>query len=1120
MANNDNKNLTNKNTEKEHYSAQDIVVLEGLDPVRKRPGMYIGGTGVEGLHHLIWEIVDNSVDEAMAGYATNVLAILRADGGVSVQDNGRGIPTDMHPTTKKSTLETVLTVLHAGGKFGGGGYKVSGGLHGVGLSVVNALSSRLIAEVERDGKKFHQEYSRGIPAGPVQEVGASTRNGTTITFYPDAEIFSVTELNWQTILNHCRQQAYLTKNLTITIKDQRDGVDISHTFYFEGGIRAFVRHVVQNRAPIFENPVYIEKQFDNTSVEVAMTYTTDFNEHVYAFANNIHTIEGGSHLTGFRSALTRAINEYAKKNNFLKGTDQLSGDDVREGLATVISVKLTDPQFEGQTKGKLGNPEIRPMVESAVTEGLTEFLNEHPSESRKIIEKVTLAARARAAARAARDTIIRKGALEGMTLPGKLADCSERNAAKSELFIVEGDSAGGCFVGDTKVALIDGRNLSFKEIVAEQANGKEHFCYTIRKNNKIGVEKIVNARMTKKQAEIVEVTLDNGESIKCTPDHKFMLRDGSYEEAINLKIDNSIMPLYRKLSDINEPGITINGYEMTWDPASSSWLFTHKLADWYNCWQKTYEKEDGDHCHHLDFNKLNNNPTNLARLPKDEHLALHQQQAGKTLHTPATKAKAKIAHQTKEFKEAMSQRMKEPATRAILSAQAKKQWENEEYKTFIANKWREFYESNIDYREANQKRLADEQKKYWSDPSNKQKQAERVHAQFVEHPDLREKLSVQAKAQWQNASLLDWRKNQTHEQWTAEFRVKRSLALNQTYFRKTIQALRSTVDKNKHVNLNAYQDYRMQTHDKSLLKFETFCNRYFNNDLAKTEEAVANYNHRVVSVKRLQEKEDVYDLEVPGTHNFALASGIFVHNSAKQGRDRTFQAILPLRGKILNVERARLDRMLTSEEIKNLIIALGAGVGDDIDLTKMRYHRIIIMTDADVDGAHIRTLLMTLFYRHFPGIITSGYLYIAQPPLYAIRKGKELVYAYSDAERDEVVKGFGGQQIAIVTPDSDKDGEPEADETVEPDTQTEEAAAMPKVRKTTISIQRYKGLGEMNAVDLWETTLNPEHRILLQVTVDDAERADAVFSMLMGDEVPPRKRFIQSRAAAVKNLDI
>lgn len=670
--------------DKTNYSAQNITVLEGLDPVRKRPGMYIGGTGVDGLHHLVWEIINNSVDEAMAGHADRIEVTLHDDGSVGVLDNGRGIPVDIVAATKKSGLETVLTVLHAGGKFGGGGYKVSGGLHGVGSSVVNALSTKLIAEVYKDGKIYRQEYNCGVPLKDVEPVGKTDRKGTFIRFYPDASIFTTTtEFNWETIVDRCRQQSYLTRGLTINLRDERDVLNLKrYTFYFESGIEAYVRHINKNKEALFDPPFSVEKQASDATVEVALTYTTDYNEHVYSFANNIFTTEGGTHLTGFRTALTRAVNDFAKKSGLLKEADSsLTGEDVREGLTAVISVKLGEPQFEGQTKNKLGNPEMRSLVENATYQAYMDYLAEHPSEAKKIVEKVALAARARAAARAARETIIRKGALEGMTLPGKLTDCTNRDPAKSELYIVEGNSAGGSAIG---------------------------------------------------------------------------------------------------------------------------------------------------------------------------------------------------------------------------------------------------------------------------------------------------------------------------------------------------------------------------------------------------------------------------------------------------ARERTFQAILPLRGKILNVERARLDRMLTSEEIKSLIIALGAGIGEDINIDKLRYHRIIIMTDADVDGAHIRTLLLTFFFRHFPSIITNGYLYIAQPPLFALKKGKDLRYAYSDAERDKVYVEMGGQ---LAGHESELPAEPEEDEAIAELDDSEEVVVTAK-KGAKINIQRYKGLGEMNAEDLWDTTMNPENRILLSVTVDDAERADSIFSMLMGDEVAPRKRFIHSRAAQVKNLDI
>ena len=664
---------------KSDYSADQIQVLEGLEPVRKRPGMYIGSTDTRGLHHCVYEI---AVDEAMAGHCDTIIVKLHDDGSVSVEDNGRGIPVDIHPKKKLPALEIVLTTLHAGGKFGGddSGYKVSGGLHGVGSSVVNALSDRMRAEVYRDGVVYHQEYKRGKTQYALKTEGKTTKNGTKIQFWPDGSIFDTLDFSMTTLMTRFRQQAYLTRGITIAMLDERkerpeDDKQYPrlYRFSFEGGIAAYVRHLNESKDSV-GSPIWFEKDTDDGMVEVGLQYTQSFQEHVVSFANNIHTTEGGHHLSGFKAAITRTINAYARKGGFLKEKDEnLTADDVREGLTAVISVRLNDPQFEGQTKAKLGNAEMKTAVEQVVNEKLSEYLEEHPNEAKEIIGKCNLAARARLAARAARDSVIRKGALEGMTLPGKLADCSSRDPSECEIFIVEGDSAGG---------------------------------------------------------------------------------------------------------------------------------------------------------------------------------------------------------------------------------------------------------------------------------------------------------------------------------------------------------------------------------------------------------------------------------------------------SAKQGRNRNFQAILPLRGKILNVEQARLDRMLANNEIKSLIIAMGIGIGEIKDLTKLRYHRIVIMTDADVDGAHIRTLLLTLFFRYFPELIEAGYLYIAQPPLYKISKGKDQRYAYTDEQKEAVLKDMGVS--------GDQTEESEEDEAEE----EEEGTAKAKKRTPRVNIQRYKGLGEMNPDQLWETTMDPENRIMLRVTMDDFEAADATFSTLMGPEVPPRKKFIQTHAKGVKNLDV
>jgi DNA gyrase subunit B len=677
-------------TPEQNYGAAQIQVLEGLEPVRKRPGMYIGSTDVRGLHHLVWEIVDNSIDEAMAGHANTILVTLNDDGSVTVEDNGRGIPVDMHPTAKKSALEVVLTTLHAGGKFGGegSGYKVSGGLHGVGSSVVNALSVHMKAEVHLNGAVYFQEYKRGKPQADVKKIGKTDKRGTIITFMPDDEIFDTLEFSLETMLTRFRQQAYLTKGITLGVMDARTvrpETDMVHPrlyrFSFEGGIGAYVSHLNESKEKI-GSPIAFEKDTSDGQVEVALQYTQTFQEHVLSFANNIHTAEGGHHLTGFKAALTRTINAYARKYEILKEKEEnLTADDVREGLTAVISVRLREPQFEGQTKGKLGNAEMKTAVETVVNEKLSLYMEEHPGEAKDIVAKCLLAARARLAARAARDSVIRKGALEGMTLPGKLADCSSRDPSQSEIYIVEGDSAGG---------------------------------------------------------------------------------------------------------------------------------------------------------------------------------------------------------------------------------------------------------------------------------------------------------------------------------------------------------------------------------------------------------------------------------------------------SAKQGRNREFQAILPLRGKILNVEQARLDKMLGNNEIKALVIALGIGVGEVKDMSKLRYHRVVIMTDADVDGAHIRTLLLTLFYRYFPELIENGHIYIAQPPLYKMQKGKDVKYAFSDQQKNDALKEWG--VTGDIEPTEESEAEPQSEETEE----SEEAKDSKDAKKKTsrVGIQRYKGLGEMNPEQLWETTMDPENRLMLRVTLDDAEKADAIFTTLMGSEVAPRRKFIQTHAKNVKDLDI
>ncbi|MEA2113034.1 MAG: ATP-binding protein, partial [Patescibacteria group bacterium] len=984
------------------YSAKDISVLEGLEPVRKRPGMYIGTTSTDGLHHLIWEIFDNSRDEAMGGFADTVEVVLLPGNRIRVADNGRGIPVDVHKQTKVSALETIMTTLHAGGKFGGDGYKISGGLHGVGASVVNALSIYTKVEIHRDGGRYMQEYSQGKKKAKVKKLGTSKLTGSIITFEPDEEIFKEIKFNWDVVLKHLRQQAYLVKGMRLAVIDAREykgeidedtfyikdlKLEVpSSTFYFEGGLLSLVKFYNQYQKIVHKNIFYIEKNINDKgeSVEISLQYTDDISSRIVTFANNIPTIEGGMHLTGFKSTLTRTLNSYARKSNLLKEKDEnFTGDDVLEGITAVVSVKLSDVQFEGQTKAKLGSVEARGMVETVFGDSFATFLEEKPDDAKAIINKVMLALRARKAARAAKDSVLRKGALEGMTLPGKLADCQSKSAEESELFIVEGDSAGGCFSGDTEVVLLDGRNVSFKELVKEYEEGKDNYCYTIGKNGDIETALIENPRITKKNTKVIKIILDNDEEIVCTPDHKFMLRDGEYKEAKDLKKVDSLMPLRKQLSRLDER-ITIKGYEMVFNLANNNWIFTHLLSDKYNLEKNIYSKGVNEHIHHIDFNKLNNSPDNLKRLSKEEHLLFHTEHLKKTLHTEEAKNKAREAHKLPSFRKKMSQVMSSPKMKALLSERAKKQWQNKEYKEFMKSKFMEFYQNNAEYRDSNKKMLDEIQKQYWGNENNRTKQSKRLKEFFKENPERKVFLSKLAKDQWSDSDLLSWRSDKTKQQWTEEFRIKRKDTYNKTYLRKALNVLRTVYEKTNIINPDLYEEIRKEKNDRSIIKYSTICERFFDGNEKDLFEAVKNYNHKIKKIIKLSEKIDVYDLEVQKTHNFALASGVFVHNSAKQGRDRRTQAILPLRGKILNVERARLDRMLGSQEIKNLVIALGTAIGDTFDIEKLRYHKVIIATDADVDGDHIKTLLLTLFYRYFKPVIEGGFLYAAKAPLYKV----------------------------------------------------------------------------------------------------------------------------------------
>jgi DNA gyrase subunit B len=1054
-----------KMAEGKQYSAENIKVLEGLEGVRLRPAMYIGSTGKSGLHHLVYEVVDNSVDEAMGGHCTQIDVTLNKDGSVTVIDNGRGIPVDMHPVYKVPALEVVITKLHAGGKFDKGSYKISGGLHGVGISVVAALSKLMKVQVKRGGKIYTQDYKIGKPLHLLKTGGDIEKSdtGTEITFYPDDTIFSTVKFDFGVLETRFREIAFLNKGLKIVLKDEAS--DKKEIFHYEGGLIEFAKWVNETKDPIHK-AVYFIKEESSLVVECAVQYNAGYQENVLSFVNTINTVEGGTHVVGFRTALTRALNDYAGKNKLTK-EENLTGDDVREGLTAIVSVKVPEPQFEGQTKTKLGNTEVKGIVEKISYASLSEFFEENPNIARRIVQKGLEAQRARNAAKKAKDLIRRKSAFSVGGLPGKLADCSRKSSEDTELYLVEGDSAGGCFSGDTQVALADGRNVSFVELVEESKQGKQNFCYTIKSDGSIGVEKILNPRITKKNAEVIKIELDNGHEITCTPDHKFMLRDGTYKEAQYLKTNDSLMPLHKRISKIGGR-ITIDGYEMVWDQ-DKNWIFTHLLADQYNIENSVYNKEQGDSRHHIDFNKRNNDPSNIIRLSKEEYLLLHTEHLTETLHRPDIKQKTALAHQNSEYRKKVSAWAQRPEVSSMLSTRAKKQWADENYKQFMTKKFADFYNSNESYRQENTKRLNTEQQKYWNNEEHREKAAQRVKQFFVNNPDARQVLSEFATEQWKDQTLLQWRRQKTSEQWTPEFRRKRKIAYDQTYYNKTIALMKKVLEQNQ--NLDSFETVRLDNKDRSVLSADTFCNRFFNGNKDLMLETVQHYNHKIKRIELLTQRIDVYDIEIPYTHNFALTSGIFVHNSAKQARNKEFQAILPLKGKILNVEKANIAKVFSSEEIANLITAMGTGIGDQFNVEKLRYSKVIIMTDADVDGAHIRTLLLTFFFRFMKQVIENGNLYIAVSPLYKVRKRSDH-YVYSDAELKTILKELGQNTI----------------------------------------VQRFKGLGEMNPEQLWDTTMNPKTRLLNRVIIEDAVKADQTFSILMGSEVEPRKNFIIEKA--------
>jgi DNA gyrase subunit B len=1039
---------------------------------------------------------------------------------------------------KKSALEVVMTILHAGGKFGGGGYKVSSGLHGVGASVVNALSEWLRAEVRKDGGVYVQEYVEGVPIEPVKRVRDTDEpNGTTIIFMPDRSIFTSIDFSFDTLAQRFREMAYLTKGLSITLKDERPGPDDERewTFYFEGGIVSFVRHLNLSRIPLHPRPFYVERRVRDTTVEVALQYNDSFAESVYTFANNINTIDGGTHLSGFRSALTRSLNDYARKTGMLKDSDpNLTGDDVREGLTAVVSVKVLDPQFESQTKNKLNNTEVGPAVQTVVNAGLDQFLAENPTDGRRIIEKCLTAARAREAARKAREAVIRKSALEGLTLPGKLADCTEKDPRRCELFLVEGDSAGGCLSGDTLVQLASGQKKTMLELAHDWALGIQYFGYATNNQGDIRIVPLLEPRLTKRDAPLVEVMLDNGWAIRCTPDHPFRMRDGSYEAAERLKLGDSLMPLKTRLTEPSESPAP--GYEMVWMNGKMAWHHTHHVADEYNLRAHVYERDAGQTRHHVDLNKRNNNPRNLQRMTPDEHLQLHASLASQTSRMRWTNSHYR-AQKIRQLRASAQQQWRNPAYREYKRAQSQAQMSVPGAQESLQRSFRDWLSSLSPAQYAALRtRARQASSTYWALASSRAQQSLRTARYFASHPEARVLMSLTLRSVWDaSPALRDQQRRNAHSQWqSSEYRERHSAAVRAWWLKhpdhcqKTAAAhQRNWADPEKRARIlraqaawraatsreekgqiirrghrlkalrlvnqvadaqdvrDAYEALRSAS-APSALSYGRLVNEHFGGAEAAMLQAARNVNCKVAFVRSIKEAGDVYDLTVDRYHNFALASGVFVHNSAKQGRNPRFQAILPLKGKILNVERAREDKILAFEEIRSLITAMGAGTSEGFNPAKLRYHRIIIMTDADVDGAHIRTLLLTFFFRQMRQVISDGYLYIAQPPLYRVTYGKEIYYAYTEQQRDAAIAEIKEKHKNARDPD----------------------------------VTRYKGLGEMNPDQLWETTMDPQTRTLLRVNMEDAAIADEIFDMLMGDQVPPRKKFIQTHAKYVRNLDV
>lgn len=1105
------------------YGADDLTHLEGLEAVRKRPGMYIGSTDSRGINHLFSEIVDNSTDEGVAGHASKIVVTLHADGSVQVDDDGRGIPTDVHAKSGLSGVELVLTKLHAGGKFGGSGYKTSGGLHGVGASAVNALSHRFDVTVKRGGKVHEMSFAHGVPGvfdgpgpkakftrqGGLNVVGKMKRNertGTSIRYWYDARYFeNGAALDVEAVRSKLRNTAFLVPGVTYVLRTALEDSISEEVFHYPSGLTDMVEFLapsgdraVSGTLVITGSGTYYENAADENGVmrskverqaeiEVALRWGTGYERTVECFTNTIRNMHGGTHRRGFDRAVLKAIQDaISKTRGLLKPKEDMPTlDDVLEGMTAVVHVRIPEPQFTSQTKDELSTAGITKVLQGIVDQQVRAWTEDRKTkvEAKTVLQKVVDASRVRLTQKQQKDAARRKTALEGAAMPAKLVDCRTTGVSRSELFLVEGDSALGCFTEETRVALASGKSLSFGELVEDWERGVTHFGYATNKAGRVVVVPLAEPRLTKKDAPLVRVTLDNGESVRCTPDHLFRLRDGSYRRADALQPGDSLMPLYRSVSSKKE-GHNLDGYERVWMNDRQEWVYTHHLSDAYNLRHGLDDTANGNVRHHVDVNKRNNDPRNLKRMTWEDHAALHAAMMGEHLHEGY---RAWLAAGGAEFKSAMlSEQWKNPEFRASCLARLAARNQDHEFRVRIEQAFQDWYSAlSEDDKAAYAERMRALQAEYWAKPELRAAAAERVRA-FFEQPGKREEWRERALVQWQDAELLAWRSQTTTEQFAdpAESTPRAERVSKQVKGRRIAALKRLAPMLGTESNVELFFSYELDRREnaKTGLRFFNILAHY-DDDFARLREAASMVNHAVASVEALPEREDVYDLTVDGYHNFALEAGVFVHNSARMARVSEYQALLPLRGKILNVQKASLADTLRNAEIASIVQVLGAGTGRTFDITQMRYGRVILMADADVDGSHIRTLLITLFAKYMRPVIEDGRLYAAMPPLHKVMtrgRNAETHFTFTQRQMEQKVAQLEKAGKQVVTP-----------------------------------VPRFKGLGEMDADELWETTMNPATRSVRRITMDDAEAAEEALELLMGEKVEPRRNWLVESAARV-----